>query len=741
MAGYGGQLVALDVDNGNGFNIANPLEEYNKIQQGQANVAGTQAQTAGLQAQTANTAAELPAIQAKGVIAGNTAQLNTLATQSALIADAASKVDPSDPNAASKWDAAMSKAKSQGADDAGQFIGKYNSALQNRIVGAYSAATAPEAAAATQGGGLPTSPMSAQQEGITALQLNAMPPEKIQALAQNFGALRDAATKVLQSSNPAQTWDEQAAALGHPDWVGRYSPLQAAQLYNDATQHYNYLQQRLTDTGAGLPAPIVPHDTKVLANNDRMVSIDPYGNAKVVVGAGPKTAVSPTGDYYDENSAPPVAGGPGSSAAGPSIAGFVAKLIPSENSTGNPGAKNPLSSATGDGQFINSTWLQTIKENRPDLVQGKTDAQILAMRSDPQLSSEMTTDLAVKNAGILKAANTPVSGTTLAMAHKLGPGGVQTILPADTGATLGSILPAAVITANPTLKNLTVGQYISGLNQNFGSAPITIGAPANLTGDSFLSTLKPAYAAQVKAYANGDLEMPSGRAATSPLGQKILNDVMQYDPNASKINMASRVATRQAFLKGAQGQNITSINTVLGHADQLYQDINALSNSPVPLWNATAQTLGEAVGNPQTNAALAGFNSDKKQFADEMTKALRGSGGAEGDVKYWLAQLDAAKSPDALHSVVEHSANLLASRLGALTSSYNTGMGTVGQTVPGITPEAHASLNKIQGYAAARRNGPPSAEAISALKAKPTLAPAFDAKYGPGASKAAMGGG
>jgi len=51
--------------------------------------------------------------------------------------------------------------------------------------------------------------------------------------------------------------------------------------------------------------------------------------------------------------------------------GLIDSIIGAE-SGGDPNAKNPNSSATGAGQFISSTWLDTIKAARPDLAQGKS---------------------------------------------------------------------------------------------------------------------------------------------------------------------------------------------------------------------------------------------------------------------------------------------------------------------------------------------------------------------------------
>ena len=56
-------------------------------------------------------------------------------------------------------------------------------------------------------------------------------------------------------------------------------------------------------------------------------------------------------------------------------------------SGGNSSAKNPLSSATGLGQFISSTWLRMMRTYRPDLARSLSAAEQLALRFDPTLSN------------------------------------------------------------------------------------------------------------------------------------------------------------------------------------------------------------------------------------------------------------------------------------------------------------------------------------------------------------------
>jgi hypothetical protein len=153
--------------------------------------------------------------------------------------------------------------------------------------------------------------------------------------------------------------------------------------------------------------------------------------------------------------------------------GLIDSIIGVE-SGGNPNATNPNSSASGLGQFINSTWLSTIKEARPDLAQGKTDAELLALKTDPGLSREMTQAYANQNQAILQKNGLPVTEGNTYLAHFAGPGGAVKVLQADPTAPVGSILGDSVVKANPFLANMTAADLQAWASRKVGGQ----GAPA-----------------------------------------------------------------------------------------------------------------------------------------------------------------------------------------------------------------------------------------------------------------------
>ncbi len=107
--------------------------------------------------------------------------------------------------------------------------------------------------------------------------------------------------------------------------------------------------------------------------------------------------------------------------------------------------KNPRSSARGTGQFIDSTWLDVIKRNKPELAAGRSDQEILALRADKSLAREMTDVYRRENVASLKSQgiDAPTAGQQY-LAHFLGAGGAAAVIKADPNMPIGDALAKAV---------------------------------------------------------------------------------------------------------------------------------------------------------------------------------------------------------------------------------------------------------------------------------------------------------
>lgn len=132
------------------------------------------------------------------------------------------------------------------------------------------------------------------------------------------------------------------------------------------------------------------------------------------------------------------------------VANYVKDVVRAE-SGGRTNAKNPLSSATGLGQFIESTWLDLFRKNFPDRAKNMSDQTILALRNDGEISKKLIEAYARENAAILRQAGVSVNEAALQLAHFLGPNGAIAVLTAKSGTLVSKVLPQAAISANPSI--------------------------------------------------------------------------------------------------------------------------------------------------------------------------------------------------------------------------------------------------------------------------------------------------
>ena len=141
------------------------------------------------------------------------------------------------------------------------------------------------------------------------------------------------------------------------------------------------------------------------------------------------------------------------------VATLVNKIIKVESGA-NPRAKNPLSSATGLGQFISSTWVRMMQNYRPDLARSLSRADLLALRYDPTISREMVRNLALEGEAYLRARGHSITAGRLYLCHFLGMEGAHIVLAASAERSIVDVLGYQVIQANPFLQGHSAGYVI-----------------------------------------------------------------------------------------------------------------------------------------------------------------------------------------------------------------------------------------------------------------------------------------
>ncbi|RAZ92479.1 M23 family peptidase [Mesorhizobium hawassense] len=137
-------------------------------------------------------------------------------------------------------------------------------------------------------------------------------------------------------------------------------------------------------------------------------------------------------------------------------------------SGGSSRAKNPLSSATGAGQFISKTWVRMMNTYRPDLARSLSTADLLALRYDATLSREMVRNLAREGEAYLRARGHQITAGRLYLCHFLGMEGAHQVLAAPGSAQLSAVLGSAVIQANPFLTGKTASYVVDWAERKMG---------------------------------------------------------------------------------------------------------------------------------------------------------------------------------------------------------------------------------------------------------------------------------
>jgi murein DD-endopeptidase MepM/ murein hydrolase activator NlpD len=145
------------------------------------------------------------------------------------------------------------------------------------------------------------------------------------------------------------------------------------------------------------------------------------------------------------------------SGSGKSADVLVDRIIRIE-SGGRADAKNPLSSASGLGQFISSTWLKMINRYRPDLAKSLSRQEILNLRFDPTISREMLYKFTYENQAYLRARGHAITPGRLYLAHFLGSEGANIAIRAPLESTVLQVMGSAVVGANPFLKGWDIAK-------------------------------------------------------------------------------------------------------------------------------------------------------------------------------------------------------------------------------------------------------------------------------------------
>lgn len=279
------------------------------------------------------------------------------------------------------------------------------------------------------------------------------------------------------------------------------------------------------------------------------------------------------------------------------MAAYVNRVIGVE-SGGDPNAKARTSSATGLGQFIESTWLEFFREMHPEAYREQSRGEILSLRRDPKLSRQAVEWYTRKNAGKLQAAGLETNFRNLYLAHFLGPGDAIKVLKADPAAPVSDHVNASSIAANKSiLSGKTVGQVLAWAGRKMGSK-------GSLT--EVASLLPPDQRQRMKAETENEIARTSVQASAErgEMWERVF-----IDSQAKGIPLPPREALESDPVLSEQHRN-----TLLRQYDNASKEIESLR-----------QTVSRF---SDPNATFNPFSNDDRKLVDKMYQVE--GGGLEG---------------------------------------------------------------------------------------------------------------
>lgn len=212
-----------------------------------------------------------------------------------------------------------------------------------------------------------------------------------------------------------------------------------------------------------------------------------------------------------------------------------------------------------------------------------------------------------------------------------------------------------------------------------------------------------------KHIADGTMQPLTAQALRTPAGMRIMARVYEFNPDYDAKTYGAQAKAVKDFSTGKQGNTVRSLNVAMSHLDTLGDLGKALNNGNVKGFNKLAQSLAEQTGQP----APTNFDAAKKIVADEVVKAIVGSGGGVADRDEAAKAFEKANSWAQLGGAITTAKKLMGGQLEGLRKQYEQSTGRKDFDKQFLTPESE-SLSPSgtaplpgQGPAPASPNNPP----------------------------------
>ena len=215
-------------------------------------------------------------------------------------------------------------------------------------------------------------------------------------------------------------------------------------------------------------------------------------------------------------------------------------------------------------------------------------------------------------------------------------------------------------------------------------------APKDLHGEDFLKALSEDEQGLIKGIADGRID-PKTLSTRGGHREDVLKKVAQYRPGFDQHKYAVYGGVMKSFTSGPDSNNVTGINTAIGHMGTMYEMVDALDNHDTRALNAILNGLAKQTGDPRMN----NFEIAASAVSSELMRVFRGVGASEKEKEDWDKKFGHISSPEQLHEAIKTGAKLLKSRIEAVDDKWKRGMDSAEGYPNLLSPKSKAALKKI----------------------------------------------